>query len=141
MSEWSFSNFNPAVITDNMGVVYPTLEHYYQAQKTLTLTGRMRIAALPTAGQAKKAGRALTVRGDWESTKLIVMREGLRQKYSSGSENAQILLDTGDEELVEWNYWHDVFWGICTCDTHALEGENRLGKLLMERREQLKVEI
>jgi len=49
----------------------------------------------------------------------------------------QMLLDTGSQELVEGNVWHDNFWGNCTCSKCPEPGENHLGKLLMKIRSEL----
>lgn len=48
------------------------------------------------------------------------------------------LLETGDAELIEGNYWHDNTWGQCYCPRCKNKiGENHLGKLLMKIRESL----
>jgi hypothetical protein len=48
-----------------------------------------------------------------------------------------MLLSTGDMELTESNWWHDNFWGVCTCNK-CKDGENNLGKILMDIRLNLK---
>lgn len=75
----------------------------------------------------------MKMREDWEAIKIDVMRYCLQEKFSAGSDLAAKLIATGDCELVEGNTWGDVFWGVCRGT-----GENRLGRLLMERREELK---
>lgn len=81
-------------------------------------------------------GRAIPLRSDWEDVKVSVMRDLLRQKFST-PEMASKLRDTRPHELVEGNWWHDCFWGRCTCSAHGGKGENWLGLLLMETRETL----
>jgi ribA/ribD-fused uncharacterized protein len=125
------SNFYPAPVCIGRRL-YPTTEHYYQAMKTLDEGLRQHIAELPTPNDAKTAGRNLMIRDDWEGIKLDVMRLALSVKFAYGSELAVKLLATGDQELIEGNWWGDTFWGICRG-----VGENWLGKLLMERRQVL----
>jgi ribA/ribD-fused uncharacterized protein len=125
------SNFWPVrVVLD--GVEYPTVEHAYQAAKTLDSAERRRILAASTAGRAKKLGRRTRIRPDWDAVKLDVMRDLLMQKFSCDSLRSA-LLATGDAPLVEVNTWSDYFWGVCNGI-----GENHLGKLLMQLRTQLR---
>lgn len=128
-----FSNFQPVPVSHE-GILYPSVEHYYQAMKTLDLAERRRIAQLPTPGMAKTAGKKLFHRRDWERVKIEVMRDGLKKKFSPGSAYLAALLRTGSDEVVESNRWHDVFWGRCICLQHNGAGENQLGQLLMELR-------
>lgn len=131
------SNFYP----DN----HDTLEHKYQAAKTDDPKEKARILGAPTPGKSKSAGRKATMRADWDDIKVSVMRELLAEKFSD-PELRQKLLDTGDNELVEGNYWHDTFWGVCTgtkkCrrGPHEPTGDNWLGRLLMELRTNIKEE-
>jgi len=73
------------------------------------------------------------MRNDWEEVKVSVMRDLIRQKFKPGSELSDRLLDTGDWLLEEGNTWGDTFWGVCDG-----VGENWLGRLLMERRGELR---
>jgi N-glycosidase YbiA len=138
MERFPFSNFQPARVRDELGIEYPTLEHYFQAAKTLDPAERRTVAALATPGRAKRAGRTLTLRPDWESVKRDVMLAGLKQKFTPGSEHAHNLLATGDEPITELNYWHDRYWGICACPTCGETGENHLGRLLERVRTELR---
>ena len=119
------------------GIIYPTVEHAFQAAKTLNQLARQRIAAAPTPGQAKRMGRKVQLREDWELVKTDVMRECLKSKFSNPVLKTQ-LLATKDATLIEGTTWHDRCWGICTCPECKGAGENRLGKLLMELREELR---
>lgn len=133
--EFAFlSNFyeQPNLITDEMNIAYPTVEHYFQAAKTLDKNERKRISILETPGKAKRAGRHVKLRSDWEEVKTDIMRRALMKKFSDPLMRKK-LLETGDAELVEGNYWGDTCWGVCNG-----VGENRLGKLLMGIRESLK---
>jgi predicted NAD-dependent protein-ADP-ribosyltransferase YbiA (DUF1768 family) len=72
---------------------------------------------------------------DWEDIKLSIMETLLRKKFYDPILKAA-LLHTGDSQLIEMNYWHDQFWGNCTCKQHQmLDGLNNLGKLLMNIRD------
>lgn len=131
--EYEFlSNFYPSTVCDADGITYPTVEHYFQAMKTVYLPERQKIAAAPTPGKAKRMGRRVFLRSDWNAIKVEVMRQGLKQKFSDANLRKK-LLATGDSELIEGNWWHDTFWGMCNG-----VGENHLGKLLMEIREELR---
>ena len=125
------SNFWPAEVALD-GMVFGTVEGAYQAAKTLDLDHRRAIAALAKPGQAKRYGRKLKVRDDWEEVKLAVMEDLLRQKFAH-SDLRQKLLGTGDAYLEEKNSWHDHFWGVCDG-----KGENHLGRLLMKIRNELR---
>lgn len=125
------SNFYPCPVLWRKRT-YPSAEHAYQAMKTLDPEARKLIASLATPGEAKKAGRRLVLRADWEDIKIEEMSGILRAKFSDPvMENR--LLDTYPAELIEGNWWGDTFWGVCEG-----VGENHLGKLLMELREELR---
>jgi ribA/ribD-fused uncharacterized protein len=123
------SNFWPSEVEMD-GVVFPSVENAYQAAKTDDKDKRREMATL-TAAQAKKQGRKLTIRPDWETVKLSVMEGLLRQKFAV-PELRQKLIDTGDAYLEETNWWGDQFWGV----SHG-KGLNWLGSLLMKIRKEL----
>jgi len=125
------SNFWPAKVTFD-GMEFSSVEHGYQAAKTLDLAVRRQIAALPTPGQSKRHGRRLKVRDGWDSMKLVVMEDLLRQKFAD-ADLRQKLLGTRDAELVEGNVWGDTFFGVCDG-----KGENHLGRLLKVIRNELR---
>lgn len=129
------SNFwESDVVLDS--VTYPTVEHAYQAAKTMNLEKRAWILASEWANGAKQRGAKVPLRPDWEGVKLGVMEHLLRQKFSQ-REFKKFLKGTEHRELVEGNYWHDNFWGQCTCSKHIGQGQNHLGKLLMKLRAEL----
>jgi ribA/ribD-fused uncharacterized protein len=113
------------------GYEYPSSEHAYMCAKTNDPVWKDFIRNCRTPGQAKRAGRMVPLREDWETVKLEVMENILRAKFSVPSMREMLLL-TGDCELVEGNTWGDKFWGVCDG-----EGENHLGKLLMKIRAEL----
>ena len=116
---------------------WTTIEHYFQAQKFADADYKERIRNASTPKQAKTLGRsrALPIRSDWEEVKEAIMREALVQKFRTHADIRQILLDTGDEELIE-KAPMDYYWGCGRTGT----GKNRLGVLLMEVREELRSE-
>jgi ribA/ribD-fused uncharacterized protein len=124
------SNFWPAIVEMD-GIIYPTVEHAYQAAKTFDQSARLKIQALREPGNAKRAGRRVSLRPDWEAVKLDVMLSLLRSKFTEKS-LADKLLATGEYELLEGNEWGDTFWGVCRGIGH-----NHLGKLLMQVRKEL----
>lgn len=131
--EYAFlSNFYPSPITDEDYITYPTVEHYFQAMKTLDKDERFNIAIQVTPGKAKRLGRKLDLRSDWEFIKDSIMEEALRIKFSN-PELRKALLNTRDEYLEEGNTWGDQYWGVCNG-----VGKNRLGKLLMKIRQEIK---
>lgn len=133
-SEYAFlSNFyNASCIFEEK--LYPTVEHAFQAAKSLDHAERDWIAAAGSPGLAKRLGRRVNLRPDWEKVKFDVMEECLRSKFADPVLK-QKLLATGDEELVEGNYWHDNTWGNCFCEKcKDIVGRNMLGNILMKLR-------
>ena len=124
------SNFWPVEVLYD-GVRYPSVEHAYQAAKTMP--AHRAVFTRGTAAEAKRAGRTVPLREDWPMVKVEVMRALLAQKFAFGSPLAAHLLATGDAELVEGNDWGDVFWGVCRG-----HGTNVMGQLLMQQRTALR---
>ena len=134
--EYAFlSNYSASPFKDECGDFFPTMEHYFQANKADNQNDYLHIAYAPTPGEAKRLGRKIQLRPDWEEIKDKVMLTGLRKKFTD-PELRSLLLATGDEELIEGNYWGDTYWGVCNGI-----GQNKLGKLLMQVREEIKNNI
>lgn len=83
--------------------------------------------------QAKAAGRRVNLRHDWEDIKEDVMYEVCLAKFTQNVELGQKLIETGDAILIEGNDWGDKTWGMVNN-----VGQNKLGKILMKIREELK---
>jgi ribA/ribD-fused uncharacterized protein len=126
------SNFAPAEVWLD-GDEYPSVEHAYQAAKSTDEGYRDRVWEAIKPGDAKRIGRTAQLRRDWERVKVPIMLDLLRQKYSL-PEYKQLLLATGSCQLVEGNVWGDTFWGVCRG-----AGQNQLGKLIMQIREELRL--
>lgn len=128
------SNFYPSLVVLD-GVEYPTVEHAYQAAKTLDPNERRHILTAATPGRAKRLGRRVHLRPDWEEVKVQVMAKLVWQKFSRHPELRRQLLATGGQRLAEGNSWGDVFWGVC-----GGRGQNYLGRILMRVRSKLREE-
>lgn len=109
---------------------FSTSEHAFQAAKCPT---RAREFSGLTPGQAKRLGRQVDMRDDWEDVKDDVMYEVVLAKFTQNEELKDKLLATGDEELVEGNTWGDRYWG----QVNGV-GKNMLGKTLMRVRDELR---
>lgn len=127
------SNFHPSpiLVYDR---IWPTVEHAYQAAKTLDSNQQEYIRFL-TPGEAKRAGRKIKLRDDWEEVKEKVMSMLVREKFNQIPELTKALIATSPQILIEGNMWHDNYWGICYCKRCGGHGKNRLGAILMEVRE------
>ncbi len=121
--------------TEYEGVVYKTSEHAFQAAKSLDPKDREWIRSCKYPSDAKRTGYEVQLRSDWEEIKLDVMRDCVRSKFSRNQVLRQKLLDTDDAELIEGNTWDDIYWGVC-----KKVGQNWLGKILMQIREELRNE-
>ena len=130
-----FSNFVPYdVPLEADGIKYCTPEHFFQAMKTEDPDRRFAIAQVSTPFKAKRLGRAVPLRPNWEDIKVDVMRFAQEHRYRPGTKMLDRLRATTGE-IVEWNDWHDCTWGKCVCSKCQGAGANLLGRLLMEIRD------
>ena len=130
------SNFSESKITYE-GIEYPTVEHAFQAAKSLDKEERRYVASAEHPGIAKRIGRRIKLRPDWEDVKEQVMLDCVRAKFQI-PELKEKLINTAPCELIEGNTWHDNCWGDCQCETcQEIEGKNLLGKILMKVRDEL----
>jgi len=130
-NEYRFLSNFPAVRVTLDGDTYPSVEHAYQAAKTTDRDKRRGIKMAASAAIAKRLGKKLPVRADWEKVRDQTMFDLLVQKFSQDEFRDQ-LLATGDAYIEETNHWGDVYWGVCNG-----VGQNKLGLMLMEIREAL----
>lgn len=115
------------------GRTYRNSEAAFQSAKSLDPAERDLFSSM--AGVvAKRTGKKVRLRNDWMDVKVGIMREIVRAKFMQNPDLLQKLLDTGDAELIEGNSWHDTFWGV---DQATGEGENHLGRILMQVRAEL----
>ena len=145
-SEFGFlSNFHESRIEID-GICWPTVEHYYQAQKSLSRSYHNAIFHAQTPGQAKRlgtidpkksrdrkhslfVGNSDLLREDWFKIRLAVMEKGLLAKFQQNDQLARALAATGNADLIE-DSRSDFFWGVGADGT----GSNHLGRLLMKLR-------
>ena len=125
------SNYHIAPV-EYEGLEYPSTEAAYQAAKSLDPEVRKKFLNL-TPSEAKKLGKTVAVRPDWEDVKYEVMMEVCTYKFTKHSDLREALLLTDDKYIEETNHWKDTTWGVCNGI-----GKNWLGKILMEIRKTLK---
>lgn len=128
------SNFHTSTVRYE-GLLYPTVEHAYQASKTNDLKLREIIRRSPTPIDAKKLGKGLQLQPEWEQSRVDIMRKLVKEKFDNPF-LGHLLLKTGDAKLVMNNKFNDKFWGVCRG-----VGENWLGRILMEVRDELRKEM
>ena len=131
--EYAFlSNFYEIPVTYE-GITYQNNEAAFQAMKCTRNSDRKAFASLsPT--EAKKLGRKILLRSDWEDCKVFYMRELVHCKFTQNPKLIEKLLETGEAYLEEGNTWGDRIWG-----TVEGQGANLLGRILMEEREALRI--
>ena len=128
------SNFAPYSFSDG-SKIWPTSEHYFQAQKFLVpeIQEKIRQIVSPMDAAIEGRNRQNPLRPDWEEVKDKVMLQALRMKFIQNPEIAKELLATGDAILIEHTR-NDDYWA----DGGDGSGKNKLGLLLMQVREELK---
>lgn len=138
--EYDFlSNMYPCKIKDelNNGVTFKCAEAYFQSLKVRDdsplYNELMELFSHMDGYEAKKYGRKVYLRENWEIIKFALMKEVVGAKFRQNRALTQRLINTGDIELVEHNSWGDTFWGVCNGF-----GKNMLGIILMEIREELR---
>lgn len=141
------SNFYPCDITHE-GIYYPSVEHYYIAMKVdksvlfenkkySVKQFRKMVSELDNPTLVKRVGQRIKGREDWKEYRFKVMKDGITEKFKNENLRKK-LLATGDQELVEGNWWHDNYFGSCFCDKcDSIKGKNKLGKLIMEVRDDI----
>jgi ribA/ribD-fused uncharacterized protein len=127
------SNFYEADILF-LCIPYKNNEAAFQAQKVLGLNERSKFCSL-SPSEAKRLGRSVKLRPDWEELKDDLMYEICKAKFAQNEDLKNKLIATGEEELIEGNVWRDTYWGVCNG-----VGLNKLGKILMKVREELKTQ-
>lgn len=114
-----------------------SVEHFYQASKATNDTDRRYVLSSPDSATAKKRGRSIKCRSDWQDIRVDCIYRFLVEKYHIPMLR-KALLDTEDRELIEGNSWGDIEWGV---DEKTGIGKNLLGKLLMKLRSDIRKEI
>lgn len=129
------SNMIPVKI-NLKGKTYPSVEHAYQSEKSKDKTWKELCSKENISGkQIKVFSKTIDLRPDWEDVKLLVMEYCLREKFNQEPFKSA-LINTGNENIQEGNYWGDKFFGIDLKETPNV-GENHLGRLIMKIRDEL----
>lgn len=124
------SNFWPVEV-EFEGDIYQTTEAAYQAAKTNDPDEREKIRLAATPNKARRLGQSVAIRPDWDDVKVGVMLDLTRKKFQDPALR-EMLIQTGRQHLVEGNTWGDKFWGVSDG-----EGENHLGRILMDVRAEI----
>lgn len=129
------------------GRPYQSAEAAFQGCKTLDLEDAERFTNLDPR-QAKDYGHKVKLREDWEEVKEQMMYEVVKAKFLTIVTNKCLydrtklfrsLIATGDRKIIEGNHRHDNEWGHCYCkECMNIPKNNKLGKILMRVREELK---
>lgn len=127
----TFSNFHEAPL-EVFGGRYLCSEAAYMSQKSTDPDVRAQFQNLAGVA-AKRLGRKVTLREDWEAVKNDIMYQVLKAKFTQSAELREQLLATGNLYLEETNYWKDTYWGVCNG-----VGRNMLGLLLMRVRNEIR---
>lgn len=130
--EYKFlSNFYICNITYN-DVVAMSAEHHFQASKTIVPSEQRTVLRCPTPALAKKAGKMVSLKRDWDAVKFKIMEDIILAKFKQNPDLGEKLKATGTKKLIEGNTWRDYVWGVCNG-----RGLNLLGIILMDTRSKL----
>ena len=131
-----YAEFPINIEVDGKFYTFSTVEHYYQAMKFYATDERFNTilhlknpdeARLITKTQAYKINRRL----DFDKHKFDIMEKGLRAKFTQNPQVAGMLKATGNAVLIK-------SCEICyKCGFGIGSGQNRMGKILMQIREEL----
>lgn len=113
------------------GIEFPSVENAYQAMKTTDKKKWFEFIDC-SAGDAKRKGKRLKIRDDWDQVKFGIMEELVELKFAI-PDLRELLRLTNDSELTEGNWWKDTYWGVCNG-----VGQNNLGKILMSTRSKIR---
>jgi len=128
------SNFYPCLIILS-GTGYSSVEHAYMSAKIPDPKWKDLCRITSSAGAIKKMSKHIKLVENWDSLKLVVMKDCLSQKFSQEPFRTK-LIETGNQNIQEGNYWGDRFWGV-DLKVNPNVGENHLGRLIMEIRSSL----
>lgn len=137
-NKYFLSNMFPCKI-EYEGYIYNNVEAAFQAQKNDNHEYKHELT-LMTGKEAKKAGRKVKLRSDWENVKNDIMLKIVRAKFDQNEKLREYLLKIPYSELIEYNTWHDNYWGHCTCPKCKNKFKhNTLGEILsIVKEEQMK---
>lgn len=108
---------------------FPSSEHAFQAAKCPSRSAEFLTG---TPGEAKRLGRKVDMRRDWEEVKDDVMYDVVREKFRQNPDLADLLVSSAPAYLIEGNTWGDRYWGQVNGN-----GKNMLGITLMRVRDEI----
>ena len=112
------------------GYLYKSAEAAFQAQKNESHVYKYSLTFLDSKG-AKREGRRIDLIPNWDNMKDDIMFEIVKTKFEQNKDLMEKLLSIPDDELIEYNTWHDNYWGYCTCSKCKNKKKyNKLGKIL-----------
>lgn len=111
--------------------VFSNAEAAFHAGKCVKINDIVLLANLTDGYAAKKLGRKVQMRSDWDAYKVTWMKHVVNAKFNQNPELMEKLIDTYPIPLKETNTWNDTFWGVCNGT-----GQNHLGKILMDIRKE-----
>lgn len=137
---FEFSNFDKLNIPIlYQGIEFNTVENFYQAMKNKDIKYRLKCSKVHPA-ESKQLGKKVELRSDWDQVKDDVMLYALRRKFANEPWKTRLL--EYNKPLVEYNYWHDNYWGHCLCSKcQDIEHINKLGQLLNKVRQEIQQEL
>lgn len=116
--------------------IYKSAEHLYQSVSCEKRSDRDRVRSAETGKSAKVIGKYVKKRAHWDVDKVKAMERTVRLKFHK-KKLRKLLRATKGMELINQNYMHDMFWGVCGCTLHQRKGLNMLGKILMKIRDDI----
>ena len=125
-------------VNPELEIEVPTSEHAYQFEKFERLEDTWPILDLKTPGQAKRyaSKHKDKHKPGFHDTKIEIMERIIHEKFAQNYDLSEKLINTFPDVIMEYNKWHDNFWGICTCPQCInIEGQNNLGLILIRVRE------
>lgn len=118
------------------GILYKSIEHYYQYHKLSTDEVELRNKILNSFDPykakhfgSKKAGG--TPKANFEKNKLAIMQRAIELSYGQNPMRQEFLRSTGNRKLIHEAEW-DNYWGA-----YNGKGQNQFGILLMTYRKSL----
>lgn len=124
-------------VIEFQNMIYPSVENAFQASRFIDAKMRKKFTIMTPYEAIYKGNTFRTTAPDWQNTKYDIMYQLLCEKFKD-PDLKNILLQTGSSPIYIFNNMHDKEWGICTCQHCKTTGANKLGKMLMLLREQLK---
>lgn len=113
------------------GLQYGNAEAAFQASKCEDVSGR-KVYVNCSADKAALKGKEQIPYSGWEETRLDIMKSILKAKFEQNPALMKRLADTGSRILINGNNKQETYWGV---DLYSWQGENHLGKIIMNIRD------